>query len=79
MLINCKEVEYGKEKRRSSMKLITKLQSLWFFGFIVFGIGVLIELSNNQLNLFTLSVFGVYTVLYYLASKHNDQKTNSSM
>jgi hypothetical protein len=61
------------------MKLITKLQSLWFFGFIVFGIGVLIELSNHQLNLFTLSVFGVYTVLYYLASKNNDRKTNSSM
>jgi hypothetical protein len=61
------------------MKLITKLQSLWFFGFIVFGIGVLIELSNHQLNLFTLTVFGVYTVLYYIASKRNDQKTNSSM
>jgi hypothetical protein len=61
------------------MKLITKLQSLWFFGFIVFGIGVLIELSNHQLNLFTLSVFGLYTVLYYLASKNNDRKTNSSM
>jgi hypothetical protein len=57
------------------MKLITKLQSLWFFGLIVFGIGVLLELNNKELNLSTLIVFMIYCVLYFIASSQNDQKS----
>jgi hypothetical protein len=57
------------------MKLITKLQSLWFFGLIVFGIGVLLELNNKELNLSTLIVFTIYCVLYFIASSQNDQKS----
>jgi hypothetical protein len=55
------------------MKLITRLRGLWFFCFIVFGIGVLLELSQNQLNFSTLLIFFMYSVLYFIASKQNDQ------
>lgn len=61
------------------MKLITKLKGLWFFSFVVFGIGVLLDLSNGQLNLPTLFIFVIYSVLYFLASKNSDQKSNRSL
>lgn len=61
------------------MKLITKLKGLWFFSFVVFGIGVLLDLSNDQLNLPTLLIFVIYSVLYFLASKNSDQKSNRSL
>jgi hypothetical protein len=61
------------------MKLITKLKGLWFFSLVVFGIGVLLELSNDQLNVSTLIIFFIYCVLYFIASRKNDQKSNRSI
>ncbi|MFD2444846.1 hypothetical protein ACFSO7_12820 [Bacillus sp. CGMCC 1.16607] len=60
------------------MKLITKLKGLWFFSFVIFGIGVLLDLSNGQLHLPTLFIFIIYSILYFIASKQSDQKTNRS-
>lgn len=60
------------------MKLIIKLKGLWFFCLVVFGIGVLLELSNNQLNLPTLFIFITYSVLYYIASRESEGKTDRS-
>lgn len=60
------------------MKLIIRLQWLWFIGLVVFGIGVLLELSNGQLNASTLVIFIIYSVLYYLSSRQSDQKANRS-
>jgi hypothetical protein len=61
------------------MKIITKLKGLWFFSLVVFGIGVLLELSSGQLNLSTLIIFFIYCVLYFIASRQSDQKSNRSL
>jgi hypothetical protein len=60
------------------MKLIKKLQTLWFYSFIIFGIGILLELKDNQLNVGTLLIFIMYSVLYYLASTYNEKESKTS-
>ncbi|HLO12100.1 MAG TPA: hypothetical protein VK190_07705 [Pseudoneobacillus sp.] len=59
------------------MKLITKLEGLWFFSLVVFGIGVLLDLMNKQLYLPTLFIFFTYCILYYLASSKKDGNSNT--
>jgi hypothetical protein len=61
------------------MKIIIRLKGLWFFSLVVFGIGVLLELSNGELNGSTLIVFFIYCILYYIASWHSDRKSDKSM
>jgi hypothetical protein len=61
------------------MILITKLKGLWFFSLVVFGIGVLLELSNGQLNVSTLIIFFTYCILYFIASRQSDQKSDRSI
>ncbi|HYK74650.1 MAG TPA: hypothetical protein VEV44_16265 [Pseudoneobacillus sp.] len=59
------------------MRLIKKLEGLWFFCLVVFGIGVLLDVLNNQLYFPTLFIFITYCILYYLASSKKDRNSNT--
>jgi hypothetical protein len=60
------------------MKLITKLEGLWFFSLIVFGIGVLLDVINKHLYYPTLFTFITYCILYYLAASSKRERNNKT-
>lgn len=60
------------------MRLIKRLEWLWFFGLVVFGIGVLLDLVNRHLYFPTLLIFIMYCVLYYLASSKNKEEHSNT-